>query len=120
MELTNEEIMKMWIGASASDDDCLTEVRRMVYTTPNDGDLGATIRKFIEVQFGLSVPLILKGERVMVTHNYLEGAPEYEVIARGDSVRSLELKETSFTFLHGGDMMMIAKYDYENEKWIST
>jgi len=117
MEPTKEEIMKMWIGASASDDDCLTEVRRMVYTTPNDGDLGTTIRKFIEVQFGLSVPMILKGERVQMVHQYLEGAPESETIARGDSWVAPD-GTVCIQHLHGGDMMMIARLT--DGKWIST
>ena len=117
MEPSKEEIMKMWIGASASDDDCLTEVRRMVYTTPNDGDLGAKIRKFIEAQFGLRVPMILKGERLMVTHKYLEGSPESEVIARNDSWISPD-GGTYVQFLHGGDMMMNAKL--VDNKWVSN
>jgi len=64
-----------------------------------------------------SKPLVKKGQKVQVQFNFFEGKPVVEIEARGDSEFNEYLQAESFTFLHGGDMMMFAKWD--GQKWIS-
>ncbi len=63
-------------------------------------------------------PVIKKGEKVKVTMEFFEGAPSIEVTAYGDSDFNEYLQADSFSYLHGGDMMMTAKWD--GEKWVSN
>jgi hypothetical protein len=61
-------------------------------------------------------PKVKKGEKVNVICKYLEGAPEYPVEAYDDSDFNEHFKTETFSYLHGGDMMMFAKWDGTN--WI--
>lgn len=60
---------------------------------------------------------VKKGDLVVVNLSYLEGSPESTVDAESDSFFSDYAGCDCFSFLFGGDMMMIAKWD--GEKWIS-
>ena len=62
-------------------------------------------------------PRVKKGDFVLVNLSYLQGKPDSTVDAYNDSFYSDHVKCECFTFLFGGDMMMIAKWD--GEKWIS-
>ena len=61
--------------------------------------------------------MVKKGDKVKVKMNYFEGAPEYDVEAKDDSFYNEETGEELFSYLMGGDMMMIARL--ENDKWVS-
>lgn len=63
------------------------------------------------------VPKVKKGDSVKVNLSYLQGKPDSTVEAYYDSSFNEHLQCESFSFLFGGDMMMIAKWD--GEKWIS-
>ena len=103
-----DDILRAYMGVP-SNADCMTEVRKLVYSTPNDGDLGAAIRNMIENDFGLKEPVIVMGDTIKVRHDLMEGQPYYDVMAETDSFVNRQTGEISFSFKHGGDMMMIAK-----------
>jgi hypothetical protein len=63
-------------------------------------------------------PKVKKGEKVNVICEYLQGAPEYPVEAYEDSDFNEYFKTETFSYLHGGDMMMIAKWN--GKDWISN
>jgi hypothetical protein len=56
-------------------------------------------------------PSVTKGEKIKVNLSFLEGSPDSTVIAYDEST------DEAFSFLFGGDMMMLAKWD--GNKWIS-
>lgn len=62
-------------------------------------------------------PRVKKGEEVKVTLSYLKDKPNSTVEAYDDSSFNKYFEQDAFSFLFGGDMMMIAKWD--GEKWIS-
>ena len=62
-------------------------------------------------------PRVKKGEEVKVTLSYLKDKPNSTVEAYDDSSFNKHFEQDTFSFLFGGDMMMIAKWD--GEKWIS-
>ena len=64
------------------------------------------------------VPIVKKGEKVSVVMEFFEGKPSYNVSAYNDSFFNERTQTESFSFLMGGDMMMIAKWD--GEKWVSN
>ena len=64
------------------------------------------------------VPVIVKGEKVTVELRYLQGQPESIVEAHNDAWEHDGTLIFSFKF--GGDMMMLAKYDKDNNKWYSN
>jgi hypothetical protein len=72
-------------------------------------------KKVLENKEESYVPRVRKGEKVPVTLKYLKGSP----ISECESYYDSWLKEDTeyISFLFGGDMMMIAKWD--GEKWIS-
>lgn len=61
--------------------------------------------------------IVKKGQTVKVQLIYLEGKPESTVQAYDDSDFNDHLQTESFSFLFGGDTMMIASWD--GQKWIS-
>lgn len=61
---------------------------------------------------------VAKGQKVSVKMMYFKDQPVYEVEAHGDSWMN-ENGTHVFSFLSGGDMMMIAQYDSENNYWYS-
>ena len=63
-------------------------------------------------------PKVKKGEKVLIKCEYLQGSPEYTVDAYNDSEYNEHFQTETFSFLHGGDMMMFAKWN--GEKWISN
>lgn len=64
------------------------------------------------------VPKVKKGEDVSVKLMFFQGQPVSTVTAYDNSAFSDYSKTETFSFLLGGDMMMIAKWD--GEKWISN
>ena len=63
---------------------------------------------------------VKKGQKVKVELSYLEGKPVSDVIAYTDAEFNDYFKAESFSFLFGGDMMMLAKWNEEEQKWISN
>ena len=62
-------------------------------------------------------PMVKKGESVIVNLSYLKDKPDSTVEALNDSFYSDSVECECFSFLFGGDMMMIAKWN--GNKWIS-
>jgi hypothetical protein len=58
---------------------------------------------------------VKKGETVPVEFIIMKGSPVYNVESKNDSWYSDHVKCECFSFLMGGDMMMIAKWN--GEKW---
>ena len=63
------------------------------------------------------IPRVRKGDSVIVKMNYFQNNPEYPVRAYDDSWFDNTNQKEMFSFLQGGDMMMIAEWN--DEKWIS-
>ena len=63
---------------------------------------------------------VRKGQKVKVELSYLEGKPISDVTAYSDAEFNDYLQCESFSFLFGGDMMMIATWNEEEKKWISN
>lgn len=62
------------------------------------------------------LPAVKKGDQVEVVMELFQGKPSYKVTAYDDSFFSEHFQAESFSFLSGGDMMMIAKRD--GKKWV--
>ncbi len=63
-------------------------------------------------------PVIKKGDHVEVVMELFQGKPSYTVTAHDDSFFNEHSQTESFSFLSGGDMMMIARWD--GKKWVSN
>jgi hypothetical protein len=63
-------------------------------------------------------PFVKKGEKVEVVMELFQGNPSYKVTAHDDSFFNEHSQTESFSFLSGGDMMMIARWD--GKKWVSN
>jgi hypothetical protein len=63
-------------------------------------------------------PTVKKGEQIEVVMELFQGKPSYKVTAYDDSFFNDHAQTESFSFLSGGDMMMIARWD--GEKWVSN
>lgn len=59
---------------------------------------------------------VKKGDKVNVKMMCFEGKPEFIVEAYNDSWYNEKLNTESFSFLNGGDMMRIAKWN--GQRWI--
>lgn len=62
-------------------------------------------------------PLVTKGQKVSVKLTYLQNQPVSVVEAHNDSWTYEG--ENCFSFLFGGDMMMIARFDEDKKEWYS-
>ena len=81
-----------------------------------------TFKEFLNEQsnplqfLGKTGSVVLKGQKVKVKLEMLQGAPESEVEAHNDSSFNEHFGTNVFSFLFGGDMMMFAKLGQDG-KW---
>lgn len=61
--------------------------------------------------------LVSKGQKINVKLTYLQGEPDSMVEAYNDSWETDG--NHTFSFLFGGDMMMLAHYDQDKNQWYS-
>jgi len=74
--------------------------------------------EFLNESIEKNKPIVKKGDTVPIKLMLFEGQPDSTVVSYDDSYYNKATDETTFSFLMGGDMMMIAKWD--GEKWISN
>lgn len=74
-----------------------------------------TFKDFLNESYRSNI--VKKGDKVNVKMMMYQGKPECVVEAYNDSWFNDKLNTELFSFLQGGDMMMIAKWD--GQRWIS-